>query len=157
MWVTSSVHRMDLIQCSQPGAYSHKTNVVGDPYSRQAHGLMNSNEMIKSWHGVYNYYELVVLPSVVENIWFAQTFCPTSVDALNDYCFVRSAVTESALKYTLRGSVSVQILLYTCTTRSLHRTVVRTGWSPVTLTQAPWVRQQRQTASTDCHVVTLNR
>ena len=35
----------------------------------------------------------------------------------------------------------------------LHRTVVRRGWSPVTLTQTPWVRQQRQTASTDCHAV----
>jgi len=34
----------------------------------------------------------------------------------------------------------------------LHYTVVRRR-SPVTLTQAPWVRQQRQTTSTDCHAV----
>lgn len=34
MRVTSSMHRRDLIQRSHPGACSHKTNVVGDPYSR---------------------------------------------------------------------------------------------------------------------------
>jgi len=36
----------------------------------------------------------------------------------------------------------------------LHwESVVRRGWSPVTLTQTPSVRQQRQTVSTDCHAV----
>jgi len=31
---------------------------------------------------------------------------------------------------------------------------VRRDWSPVTTTQETLVRQQRQTASTDCHAVT---
>ena len=56
------------------------------------------------------------------------------------------------VEVALTDDSTLAIFFYMRYRSSLLRTVVR-GWSPVTLTQAPCVRQQRQMASTHCHAV----
>jgi len=57
------------------------------------------------------------------------------------------------VEVALTDDSTLAIFFYMRYRSSLLRIVVRRGWSPVTLTQAPCVRQQRQMTSTDCHAV----